>query len=75
MQGCDQGLQQRNWIDSFREFAAGDRPIKHRLQQTTFADAVKAGLAKIDGDAAKLDEFASMLDTFKVMFEVIEPKP
>jgi alkyl sulfatase BDS1-like metallo-beta-lactamase superfamily hydrolase len=45
------------------------------LQRTTFADAVKAGLAKIDGDPRKLDELMSMLDTFKVMFEVVEPKP
>jgi alkyl sulfatase BDS1-like metallo-beta-lactamase superfamily hydrolase len=45
------------------------------LQRTTFADAVKAGLVKIDGDPRKLDELMSMLDTFKVMFEVVEPKP
>ena len=45
------------------------------LQRTTFPDAVKAGLAKIDGDPHKLDELMSMLDTFKVMFEVVEPKP
>jgi linear primary-alkylsulfatase len=44
------------------------------LQQTTFADAVKAGLVKIDGDPRKPDELMSMLDTFKVMFEVVEPK-
>jgi len=44
-------------------------------QRTTFADAVKAGLVKIDGDPRKLDELMSMLDTFKVMFEVVEPKP
>jgi len=45
------------------------------LQQTTLADAAKAGLATIEGDAAKLDDLLSMLDTFKVMFEVVEPKP
>ena len=45
------------------------------LQRTTFADAVKAGLVKVDGDPRKLDELMSMLDTFKVMFEVVEPKP
>ncbi|HTF75032.1 MAG TPA: alkyl sulfatase dimerization domain-containing protein, partial [Bradyrhizobium sp.] len=44
-------------------------------QRTTFADAVKAGMVKIDGDPRKLDELMSMLDTFKVMFEVVEPKP
>jgi alkyl sulfatase BDS1-like metallo-beta-lactamase superfamily hydrolase len=43
-------------------------------QRTTFADAVKAGLARIDGDPGKPDELMSMLDTFKVMFEVVEPK-
>jgi alkyl sulfatase BDS1-like metallo-beta-lactamase superfamily hydrolase len=45
------------------------------LQRTTFTEAVKAGLVKVDGDPAKLDELMSMLDTFKVMFEVVEPKP
>ncbi|MBV8919018.1 alkyl/aryl-sulfatase [Bradyrhizobium sp.] len=45
------------------------------LQRTTFADAVKAGLVKIDGDPRKVDELMAMLDTFKVMFEVVEPKP
>jgi len=44
------------------------------LQRTTFPDAVKAGLVKIDGDSQKLDELLAMLDTFKVMFEVVEPK-
>jgi alkyl sulfatase BDS1-like metallo-beta-lactamase superfamily hydrolase len=43
-------------------------------QRTTFAEAVKAGLARIDGDPGKPDELRSMLDTFKVMFEVVEPK-
>lgn len=43
-------------------------------QRTTFADAVKAGLASIKGDPRKPDELMSMLDTFKVMFEVVEPK-
>jgi alkyl sulfatase BDS1-like metallo-beta-lactamase superfamily hydrolase len=45
------------------------------LQRTTFTEAAKAGLVKIDGDPGKLDELMSMLDTFKVMFEVVEPKP
>ena len=44
------------------------------LQRSTFPDAIKAGLIKIDGDLRKLDELLSMLDTFKVMFEVVEPK-
>ena len=44
------------------------------LQRTTFPDAIKAGLVRIDGDGRKLDELLAMLDTFKVMFEVVEPK-
>jgi alkyl sulfatase BDS1-like metallo-beta-lactamase superfamily hydrolase len=44
------------------------------LQLTTFPDAVKAGLIKIDGDPRKIGELLSMLDTFSAMFEVIEPK-
>jgi linear primary-alkylsulfatase len=44
------------------------------LQQTTFPDAAKAGLIKIDGDPRKVGELFSMLDTFSVMFEVVEPK-
>jgi alkyl sulfatase BDS1-like metallo-beta-lactamase superfamily hydrolase len=45
------------------------------LQKTTFPDAVKAGLIKIDGDPRKVEDFLSMLDSFQVMFEVVEPKP
>jgi len=45
------------------------------LQRTTFADAVKAGLIKVDGDPRKLEDFLSMLDSFQTMFEVVEPKP
>ena len=44
------------------------------LQQTTFADAVKAGLIKIEGDPRKLVELLGMLDTFNTSFEVVEPK-
>jgi len=44
------------------------------LQQTTFPEAVKAGLIKIDGDPRKLGELLYMLDTFNLMFEVVEPK-
>jgi alkyl sulfatase BDS1-like metallo-beta-lactamase superfamily hydrolase len=44
------------------------------LGQTTFPEAVKAGLAKVEGDAVKPDELLAMLDTFNVMFEVVEPK-
>jgi alkyl sulfatase BDS1-like metallo-beta-lactamase superfamily hydrolase len=44
------------------------------LGQTTLPEAVKAGFAKIDGDAAKPEALLAMLDTFSVMFEVVEPK-
>jgi alkyl sulfatase BDS1-like metallo-beta-lactamase superfamily hydrolase len=44
------------------------------LQQTTFPDAAKAGLIKVDGDPRKVGELSSMLDTFSVIFEVVEPK-
>ena len=45
------------------------------LRRTTFADAVKAGLIKVDGDPGKPADLLSMLDTFQTMFEVVEPKP
>jgi alkyl sulfatase BDS1-like metallo-beta-lactamase superfamily hydrolase len=44
------------------------------LGQTTLPEAVKAGFAKVEGDAAKPEELLAMLDTFNVMFEVVEPK-
>ena len=44
------------------------------LQQTTLADAVKAGRVTIEGNAARLDELFAMLDTFSRNFSVIEPK-
>jgi alkyl sulfatase BDS1-like metallo-beta-lactamase superfamily hydrolase len=44
------------------------------LQQTTFAEAVQAGLIKVDGNPRKLGELLAMFDTFNPMFEVIEPK-
>ena len=44
------------------------------LGRTTLPEAVKAGFAKIEGDAAKPEELLGMLDTFNVMFEVVEPK-
>jgi alkyl sulfatase BDS1-like metallo-beta-lactamase superfamily hydrolase len=44
------------------------------LQQTTFPEAVKSGLIKIDGDPRKLGELLYMLDTFNLMFEIVEPK-
>ena len=44
------------------------------LQQTTFPDAVKAGLIKVEGDPRKLIELLGMLDSFNTSFEVVEPK-
>ena len=44
------------------------------LGQTILPEAVKSGVAKVEGDAAKPDELLGMLDTFNVMFEVVEPK-
>ncbi len=44
------------------------------LQQTTFPQAVEAGLVKIDGDPRQLALLLSLLDTFNPMFEVVEPK-
>jgi alkyl sulfatase BDS1-like metallo-beta-lactamase superfamily hydrolase len=44
------------------------------LRQTTFLDAYKAGLLKIDGNPLKLAELISLLDNFSPDFEVIEPK-
>jgi alkyl sulfatase BDS1-like metallo-beta-lactamase superfamily hydrolase len=45
------------------------------LQRTTFPEAMKSGLIKVDGDPRKFEEFLSMLDSFQPMFEVVEPKP
>ncbi len=44
------------------------------LKQTTFPEAVQAGLVKIDGNRAKLGELLGMLDTFDPMFKVVEPR-
>jgi alkyl sulfatase BDS1-like metallo-beta-lactamase superfamily hydrolase len=44
------------------------------LRQTTLPEAVKAGLAEVEGDAAKPAALLTMLDTFNVMFEVVEPR-
>jgi alkyl sulfatase BDS1-like metallo-beta-lactamase superfamily hydrolase len=44
------------------------------LQQTSVADAVKAGRIKVEGDASKLDQLFAILDTFRATFPIIEPK-
>lgn len=43
------------------------------LQRKTFAQAMAAGEAKIDGDAAALGQLMAMLDTFNPMFEIVVP--
>ena len=45
------------------------------LQETTFPQAVQAGLVRVQGDARKLGELLAMVDTFNPMFNVVEPKP
>jgi alkyl sulfatase BDS1-like metallo-beta-lactamase superfamily hydrolase len=44
------------------------------LRETTLAEAVERGLARIDGDGAKVVELFGLLDDFTLMFEVVEPK-
>jgi alkyl sulfatase BDS1-like metallo-beta-lactamase superfamily hydrolase len=44
------------------------------LKQTTFPEAVQAGLVKIDGNRAKLGELLAMMDSFEPMFNVVEPR-
>jgi alkyl sulfatase BDS1-like metallo-beta-lactamase superfamily hydrolase len=44
-------------------------------RRTTFADAVKSGLIKVDGDGSRVEDFLTMLDTSPAIFEVVEPKP
>jgi alkyl sulfatase BDS1-like metallo-beta-lactamase superfamily hydrolase len=43
------------------------------VQETTFADAVRAGRIQIEGDVAKLLEIQSLLDTFDSTFAIVEP--
>jgi alkyl sulfatase BDS1-like metallo-beta-lactamase superfamily hydrolase len=45
------------------------------LKQRSFADAVKAGEIKVEGDARKLAELTAMLDDFTPDFPIVEPKP
>jgi len=53
-----------------------DRAVLDRLvlRETTAADAIQSGLARIDGDSGKLVELFSLLDDFALMFDVVEPK-
>ncbi|MFA6037724.1 MAG: alkyl sulfatase dimerization domain-containing protein [Legionellales bacterium] len=43
------------------------------LGEQTFADAVKDGSIKVDGDSNKLTTFFGMLDTFDVWFNIVTP--
>jgi alkyl sulfatase BDS1-like metallo-beta-lactamase superfamily hydrolase len=43
------------------------------LGQTTLADEIHAGTAKLDGDADALHEFVGMLDTFELWFNIVTP--
>ncbi|MGH6623791.1 MAG: alkyl sulfatase C-terminal domain-containing protein, partial [Burkholderiaceae bacterium] len=45
------------------------------LKQKTFADAVKAGDVKMEGNGARLQELLGMLVEFPPMFNVITPNP
>jgi alkyl sulfatase BDS1-like metallo-beta-lactamase superfamily hydrolase len=44
------------------------------LRETTFAEAVERGHARVDGDAGRVIELFGLLDDFTLMFEVVEPK-
>jgi len=44
------------------------------LGEVPFAEAVRQGLARIEGELDKVAELFSLLDDFALMFEVIEPK-
>uniref|UniRef100_UPI003F490B11 alkyl/aryl-sulfatase n=1 Tax=Cupriavidus yeoncheonensis TaxID=1462994 RepID=UPI003F490B11 len=43
------------------------------LRQTTMADAIKNGQAKVTGSQAKLDELLSYLDNFEFWFNIVTP--
>ena len=43
------------------------------LQQTTMADAIKAGNVKVTGNQAKLTELISYLDNFDFWFNIVTP--
>jgi len=53
-----------------------DRAVLDRLvlREVPFADAVRQGLVRIEGDAAKVAELLGLFDDFALMFEVVEPK-
>jgi len=45
------------------------------LRQKTFPQALKEGLAKIQGNGARLQELLGMLDEFNTNFDVVTPNP
>ena len=53
-----------------------DRAALNRLvlRELTFADAIKTGLARVEGDAATVTELFDLFDDFTLMFEVMEPR-
>ena len=53
-----------------------DRAALNRLvlRQLTFANAVKTGLARVEGNAATVAELFDLFDDFTLMFEVVEPR-
>ncbi|PYO01140.1 MAG: hypothetical protein DMD91_08680, partial [Candidatus Rokuibacteriota bacterium] len=52
-----------------------DRAVLDRLvlRETTIADAIEGGLARIEGNRDKVVELFSLLDDFTLMFDVVEP--
>jgi alkyl sulfatase BDS1-like metallo-beta-lactamase superfamily hydrolase len=43
-------------------------------KQTSFPDAVAAGMIEVSGDATRLAELMELMDEFPRMFEIVEPK-
>lgn len=44
------------------------------LREVTVQEAVRAGVVRIEGDAARVAALFGLLDDFEMMFEVVEPK-
>jgi alkyl sulfatase BDS1-like metallo-beta-lactamase superfamily hydrolase len=45
------------------------------VRQTTFANAMKAGDIKVEGEPGKLGELVAMLDDIPADFPIVEPAP
>jgi alkyl sulfatase BDS1-like metallo-beta-lactamase superfamily hydrolase len=54
-----------------------DRAVLDRivLRETRFADAVRDGAARVEGDAAGVAALFELFDDFALMFPVVEPRP